>query len=91
MKIAGYIFTAIGGLAFIGGLAAGHSVFGPLFWLALGIVLIYFGKKKEEKQETVEKNEKINQRPTNAEKTISQSKKGTQEIFKDKQMTYWER
>ena len=50
MKIAGYIFAAIGGLALIGGLAAGHSVFGPLFWLALGIVLIYFGKKKEEKQ-----------------------------------------
>ena len=49
MKIAGYIFTAIGGLALIGGLAAGHSVFGSLFWLALGIVLIYFGNKKEER------------------------------------------
>ena len=49
MKISGYVFAVIGGLALIGGLAAGHSVFGPLFWLALGIVLICFGKKKEER------------------------------------------
>ena len=90
MKIAGYIFAVIGGLAFIGGLAAGHSVFGPLFWLALGIVLIYFGKKKEEKQEPTEKNENNDQRPTKAEDSISPSKneKGDDE---DKPMTYWER
>ena len=52
MKIAGYIIAKIGGLAFIGGLDAGHSVFGPLFWLALGIVLIYFGNEKKKKQQT---------------------------------------
>ena len=63
MKIAGYIFAAIGGLALVGGLAAGHSVFGPLFWLALGIVLIYFGKKKEEKHEPAGENEKNRSSP----------------------------
>ena len=89
MKIAGYIFAVIGGLAFIGGLAAGHSVFGPLFWLALGIVLIYFGKKKEEKQESTEKNEKNDQPPTKAEE--SSPSKNENEDVKDKPMTYWER
>lgn len=91
MKIAGYIFAAIGGLALIGGLAAGHSVFGPLFWLALGIVLIYFGNKKEEKQQTMEKNDIINQQPTKAEKSMSPSKNETQEIITDKPMTYWKK
>ena len=57
MKIAGYIIATIGCLAFIGGLAAGHSVFGPLFWLALGIVLIFFGNEKRKKQQTTEKND----------------------------------
>ena len=66
MKIAGYIFTAIGGLALIGGLAAGHSVFGPLFWLALGIVLIYFGNEKKKKQQTTEKNDVVDQQTTKA-------------------------
>jgi hypothetical protein len=86
MKIAGCIFAAIGGLALIGGLAAGHSVFGPLFWLALGIVLIYFGKKKEEKQEPEEKNEKNDQRPTKAEDSTSPSKNEKEDV-KDKPMT----
>ncbi len=91
MKIAGYIFAVIGGLALIGGLAAGHSVFGPLFWLALGIVLICFGKKKEKKQETTEKNENNDQPPTKTEESISSLKDETQENAKDKPMTYWER
>ena len=91
MKIAGYIFAAIGGLALIGGLAAGHSVFGPLFWLALGIVLICFGKKKEKNQETTEKNENNDQPPTNAEESTSSSKSEKEGDVKDKPMTYWER
>lgn len=89
MKIAGYVFAAIGGLALIGGLAAGHSVFGPLFWLALGIVLIYFGKKKEETHETqepAEENEKNDQRPTKAEDSTSPSKNEKEDV-KDKPMT----
>jgi hypothetical protein len=91
MKIAGYIFAVFGGLALIGGLAAGHSVFGPLFWLALGIVLICFGKKKEKNQETTEKNENNDQPPTKAEESISSPKDETQENAKDKPMTYRER
>lgn len=90
MKIAGYVFAAIGGLALIGGLAAGHSVFGPLFWLALGIVLIYFGKKKEETQELAEENEKIDQPPTKAEESTTSSKNENEDV-KDKPMTYRER
>ena len=90
MKIAGYIFAVIGGLALIGGLAAGHSVFGPLFWLALGIVLICFGKKKEEKQEPAEENEKIDQPPTKAEESTTSSKNEKEDV-KDIPMTYWER
>ena len=90
MKIAGYIFAAIGGLALIGGLAAGHSVFGPLFWLALGIVLIYFGKKKEETQEPAGENEKIDHHPTKAEESTTSSKNEKEDV-KDKPMTYWER
>ena len=89
MKIAGYIFTAIGGLALIGGLAAGHSVFGPLFWLAVGIVLIYFGKQKEGKQEPAKKKDIIDQHPTRVGNPISPSKDETQEIVLDKPMTYW--
>lgn len=90
MKIVGYIFAAFGGLALIGGLAAGHSVFGPLFWLALGIVLIYFGKKKEEKHEPAGENEKIDHHPTKAEESTSPSKNEKGDV-KDKPMTYWER
>jgi len=90
MKIAGYIFAAFGGIAIIGGLAAGHSVFGPLFWLALGIVLIYSGKRKEEKQKPTGKNEKNNQPPTNAEESTSSSKNEKGDL-KDKPVTYWER
>ena len=90
MKIAGYIFAVIGGLALIGGLAAGHSVFGPLFWLALGIVLIYFGKQKEEKQNSEEKNDEIGQHPAKAVESVSSPKIETPEIVKEKPMTYWE-
>lgn len=59
MKIAGYIFIAIGGVAFIGAASAGHSAFGPLFWLALGIVLVYFGKRKEEEKPSTKENKEI--------------------------------
>ncbi|MBO7225112.1 MAG: hypothetical protein J6V35_04305 [Bacteroidales bacterium] len=51
MKIAGYIISVIGGLSLLGATLGGHSAFGPLFWLALGIMLIYFGKQKEKKKE----------------------------------------
>ena len=46
MKVFGWICTIIGSLAFIGAAIYGHSVFGPVFWIALGIVLLLKSKKK---------------------------------------------
>ena len=39
MKTFGWICIVLGALSFIGAASAGHSVFGPVFWLALGIAL----------------------------------------------------
>ena len=50
MKTFGWICVVLGALSFIGAASAGHSVFGPAFWLALGIALIYFGNQKEEEK-----------------------------------------
>ena len=47
MKTAGWIFIVIGVLAFIGAASKGHSVFGPLFWIGIGSVLIYLKREKE--------------------------------------------
>ena len=55
MKTAGWILIVIGVLAFLGAASKGHSVFGPLFWIGIGSVLIYLKREKE---------------VTNAEKTI---------------------
>lgn len=52
MKIAGWIFIVFGTLAFIGAASKGHSVFGPLFWIGLGGVLIYLKKEKDETRNT---------------------------------------
>lgn len=46
MKVFGWICLIIGALAFIGAAIYGHSVFGPAFWIALGIVLLLKSKKK---------------------------------------------
>lgn len=50
MKIAGYIFLIIGGLSFLGAAFKGNSVFGPLFWIALGAFLVYRANNKEAEQ-----------------------------------------
>ena len=47
MKIFGWICIVLGALSLIGAASAGHSIFGPVFWLALGIALVYFGNQKE--------------------------------------------
>ena len=51
MKTAGWIFIVIGVLAFLGAASKGHSVFGPLFWIGIGGVLIYLKREKEETNE----------------------------------------
>ena len=48
MKIAGWIFVVIGVLAFLGAASKGDSVFGPLFWIGIGIVLLYLKREREE-------------------------------------------
>ena len=48
MKTAGWIFIVIGVLAFMGAASKGHSVFGPLFWIGMGSVLVYLKREKED-------------------------------------------
>jgi hypothetical protein len=45
----------IGALAFIGAASKGDSVFGPLFWIGIGTVLLYLKREKEEnnKEKTI--------------------------------------
>ncbi len=48
MKTTGWIFTIIGVLAFFGASLKGHSVFGPCFFLALGLFLINKASSKDQ-------------------------------------------
>ena len=66
MKTAGWIFIVIGALAFLGAVSKGNSVFGPLFWIGLGGVLLYLKKEKEENA----KERKDSIIPKQAEKTV---------------------
>lgn len=47
MKVFGWICVAIGGIALMGAIVGGSSAFGPLFWLGLGITLLYFANRKK--------------------------------------------
>lgn len=52
MKIAGIIILIFGSLSFIGAASRGNGVFGPLFWVGLGVFMIYrANQKKREKEE----------------------------------------
>jgi len=51
MKTAGWICLVFGVLAFLGAAAKGHSVFAPLFWIGLGIYLLYRVNNREDKRE----------------------------------------
>lgn len=51
MKTAGIIVLVLGALSFLGAASAGHSVIGPLFWIAVGIALLYFANQKKKKQQ----------------------------------------
>ncbi len=48
MKTAGWIFVVIGVLAFLGAASKGDNVFGPLFWIGIGMVLLYLKREREE-------------------------------------------
>ena len=64
MKTAGWIFVVIGALAFLGAASKGDSVFGPLFWIGIGIVLLYLKREREENNK-----EKTLVEPTTPKKT----------------------
>lgn len=51
MKIAGWIFVALGALSFLGAALKGNSTIGPLFWLALGLYLLYRDNQKSKEIE----------------------------------------
>ncbi len=61
MKIAGYIITAVGVLAAIGAITAGHNFIGPMLWIALGVFLILRAYKKKKDDEDLNKWNNSNQ------------------------------
>ena len=85
MKTFGWICVVLGALSFIGAASAGHSVFGPVFWLALGIALIYFGNQKEEEKKKNEATSTLKPNPSPVIET--KPVKDTEPV---KQKTYWE-
>lgn len=60
MKIAGWICLVIGVLSFLGAAFKGNSVFGPIFWIGLGVFLLYRvnNKEQESEKETIEVDER---------------------------------
>lgn len=48
MKKFGKICIIIGSLSFLGAASTGHRVIGPLFWLALGIIILVFQNNKKQ-------------------------------------------
>ena len=85
MKTFGWICIVLGALSFIGAASAGHSVSGPVFWLALGIALVYFGnQKKEEKKKNEASSTQKPQQPVRVDP------KPVQVAEPVKQKSYWE-
>jgi len=54
MKTFGWICTVIGALALLGAALKGNNVTGPVFWLGLGIFLVYRAGQKEQEQKDKE-------------------------------------
>lgn len=90
MKTTGWVFTIIGILSFIGAASNGDNTFGPLFWIGLGITLIYFGTKKEETKsysmqssnQTISNSQVISPLQSQSKNISTQTEK--------KQKTFWE-
>lgn len=51
MKTTGWICLIIGVLSFMGAALKGNSVFGPIFWISLGVFLLYLAANKEQVNE----------------------------------------
>ena len=73
MKNFGIFCIGLGGLSLLGALIGGHSAFGPIFWLALGIALVLIAKQKEDV------NRKEDNQSTNLSTSAPHSTKETQQ------------
>ena len=73
MKGFGKFCIWLGALSLIGALIGGHSAFGPAFWLALGLALVFIAKQKEDA------NRKMDNQTTNPSASASQPVKETQQ------------
>ncbi len=51
MKTAGYVILILGCISLLGTLLGGSGSLGPLFWIALGIFLLYRAKEKKSTEE----------------------------------------
>ena len=54
MKGFGWFCVILGSASFLGAAINGNSVFGPAFWLALGIYLVHRAKNRKEKKNITE-------------------------------------
>jgi hypothetical protein len=57
MKTWGWICVVVGSLAFLGAVLKGNNPTGPVFWLGLGVFLLYRANQKKQEQK-----EKLNLR-----------------------------
>lgn len=73
MKGFGKFCIWLGALSLIGALIGGHSAFGPAFWLALGLALVFFAKQKEDV------NRKMDKQTTNPSASATQPVKEIQQ------------
>ena len=73
MKGFGKFCIWLGALSLIGALIGGHSAFGPAFWLALGLALVFFAKQKEDV------NRKMDKQTTNPSASATQPIKEIQQ------------
>lgn len=54
MKGFGWFCVILGSVSFLGAAINGNSVFGPAFWLALGIYLVHRAKNRKENKNITE-------------------------------------
>ncbi len=89
MKTAGWIFIAIGTISGLGNLIGGNGIFGALFFIAIGIALIHFGKQKEmaKNQQEQEKGSVLPAQSTEQTSKDALLKEPTSEINKQYQET----
>ena len=50
MKTFGWICIVIGGMALLGTMLSGSNATGPIFWLGLGIFLVFRANQKEQEK-----------------------------------------